>query len=96
MRIVVAGDGHASVVLLNKLYGLAQTVGREAGLHVRQVEFDDQSVGYGIAVKDGSALQRQRLEGVAGGVTEVQRLAQSTLCRIFRDDALLDGDASCN
>ena len=94
--IVVAGDGHASVVLLDILYGLAQAVSRETGLHVRQVELDHQSVGYGIAVKDGDTLKGHRLEGMSCGMTEVEGFAQSLLVGILRHDALLDGNALGN
>ena len=57
--IVITGDGHTAIVLFDKLYRLAHLVGGEARLYARQIEFDHQSVGYSIAVKDGGALQRQ-------------------------------------
>ena len=40
--------------------------------------------------------QCQALEGVAHGVTQIQRLAQSELVGILEDDILLDSDAACH
>ena len=91
--IVVAGDGHATVVLADEGNGLTHLVDREAGFNAAEVELDDETVGYGLAVKDGTALQCQRLEGMASGMSEVEGFADAVFCGVFQHDALLDGDA---
>ena len=44
-------------------------------------------------MEDGLTLKSQRLEGVTGGMAEVEGLADAVLGGVFGDDALLDGDA---
>ena len=94
--VVVAGDGHAPVVLENEADGGSHLVGREACLDAAEVQFYHQSPRYGIAVEHGLALQGQRLEGMTGGVSQGEGLAQSLLRGVLSDDALLDGDATLN
>ena len=91
--IVVAGDGHATVVLADEGNGLAHFVDREAGFDTAEVELDDETIGYGIAVKDGTALQCQRLKGVASGMTEVEGFADAVFGGIFKYNTLFDGNA---
>ncbi len=94
--VVVAGDGHAAVVLADEADGLPHLIRGESRLHAAQVQLDDEAPGYSIAVEHGVALQCQRLKGVAGGVAEVQGLADALFRGVFGDDALLDGNAPAN
>ena len=91
--VVIAGDGHAAVMFVDETDGLAHLVGGEACLNATQVEFADEAIGNGIAVKDGSVAECKRLEGMTYGVAEVQGLADAVLQRILDDDTLLDSHA---
>lgn len=89
--VVIAGDGHATVVFVDETDGLAHLVGGEAGLDGAQVELADEAKGDGIAVKDRGVVQGKRLKGVANGVAEVKRLADAVFQGVFGNDALFDG-----
>ena len=91
--VVIAGDGHATVVFADETDGLAHLVGGEVGFGGAQVEFADKAIGDGIAVKDGSVAQRKGFERMAHGVAEVEGFAEAVLQGILGDDALLDGHA---
>ena len=75
--VVIAGDGHTTVVFVDETDGLAHLVGGETGLDGAQVELADEAKGDGIAVKDRGVVQGKRLKGVANGVAEVKRLADA-------------------
>ena len=87
--IVVAGDGHATVVVEDETHALTHAISGEACLHATEVELAHQSPGHSIAVKNGLALKGQRLEGMAHSMTQVKGLAQSLLSGVSADDALL-------
>ena len=55
-RIVVAGDCHPSVVLLDECHGLTHDVGGKSSLDTTEIQLYNQSVCYRIAVKNRLAL----------------------------------------
>ena len=95
--VFFAFEGEVAVVLPYELDRLAQLVLREAAFHDTQVEFADESPRHSIAVQYGATLfHSQTLEGVTCGVTQVERLAQPFLRRVFLHDALLHGNTLCH
>ena len=76
-------------MLQHEVHHLSHPVGGKTRLRHTEIQLAHQAPGHGIAVQHGSALQRQRLEGVAHGVAQVQRLAQPLFQRVLIDDALL-------
>ncbi len=73
----------------DKLKGLPHFVDGEACFYGRKVELAHQSVGNGVAVKDGVPLfERPRLEGVTYGMTQIERLSQGLFVRVELYNAL--------
>ena len=77
--VVVAGNLHLAVMLLDEGDGLVHLVGGESRLGATQVEFADDAPGYGIAMKHRLAMEGKRLEGVTHGVTQVESLVGSSV-----------------
>ena len=86
----LALDGRRAVDLADEARRGMELGGGEAAEHAAQVELGHQTVGHRVAVEDGLALgELPRLDGVADGVAQVERLADAALQGVGHDDALL-------
>ena len=54
--VVIAGDGHATVVFTDEIDGLAHLVGGEACLDGAQVELADEAIGHEVTVELGNGI----------------------------------------
>ena len=99
--VVIASDGHATVVFADETDGLAHLVGGEVGLDGAQVELTDKAESHEVTMEQGRlhtgdnphCAQRKGFERMAHGVAEVEGFAEAVLQGILGDDALLDGHA---
>ncbi len=91
LLIIVAADRKGTILLSNETYRLKQFLLGETTDAVREVELYNQSPSHGKSVWYRCAcFQGVTLEGVGGGVPQVQRLAYILLVGILLHNLSLD------
>ena len=77
---MLAAKGESTVILFDKLDGLAHFIFRKAGFEVGEVKFAHKSPRHGITMQYRTVFgQGKTLESMSYGVSQIERLAYAVL-----------------